>query len=156
MIYITMSGTSCYDKVQKIPPVLRRCLNTFVCVRAVVCQSQFGQTTTIIRQGSVCSRRNLMGTCQGLTFHKISLCFKDRKTFSYLFRLSIGVGSLDVRPTYKVFLSGPPSFPQEQTKGNTNYRSGTVNSKSFVSKVLFRIKWKFELTVHFKHEMLGK
>ena len=36
------------------------------------------------------------------------------------------------------------------------YRSGTVNSKSFVGKVLLRIKWKFELTVHFKHEMLGK
>ena len=36
------------------------------------------------------------------------------------------------------------------------YRSGTVNSKSFVSMVLLRIKWKFELTVHFKHEMLGK
>ena len=31
-----------------------------------------------------------------------------------------------------------------------------VNSKSFVSKVLLRIKWNFELTVHFKHEMLGK
>ena len=29
------------------------------------------------------------------------------------------------------------------------YRLGTVNSKSFVSKVLLRIKWKFELTVHF-------
>ena len=26
------------------------------------------------------------------------------------------------------------------------YRSGTVNSKSFVGKVLLRIKWKFELT----------
>ena len=26
-----------------------------------------------------------------------------------------------------------------------NYRSGTVNSKSFVSKVLLRIKQKFEL-----------
>ena len=25
------------------------------------------------------------------------------------------------------------------------YRSGTVNSKSFVGKVLLRIKWKFEL-----------
>ena len=36
------------------------------------------------------------------------------------------------------------------------YRLGKVNSKSFVSKVLFPIKWKFELTVHFKHEMLGK
>ena len=28
----------------------------------------------------------------------------------------------------------------------TKYRSGTVNSKSFVGKVLLRIKWKFELT----------
>ena len=36
------------------------------------------------------------------------------------------------------------------------YRSGTVNSKSFVGKVLLRIKWKFELVVHFKHEMIGK
>ena len=27
----------------------------------------------------------------------------------------------------------------------TMYRSGTVNSKSFVAKVLLRIKWKFEL-----------
>ena len=36
------------------------------------------------------------------------------------------------------------------------YRLGTVNSKSFIGKILLRIKWKFELTVHFKHEMLGK
>ena len=36
------------------------------------------------------------------------------------------------------------------------YRSGTVNSKSFIGKVLLRIKWKFELTVHFKHGILGK
>ena len=28
----------------------------------------------------------------------------------------------------------------------SQYRSGTVNSKSFVGKVLLRIKWKFELT----------
>ena len=27
-----------------------------------------------------------------------------------------------------------------------DYRSGTVNSKSFLGKVLLRIKWKFELT----------
>ena len=38
------------------------------------------------------------------------------------------------------------------------YRLGTVYSKSFVGKVLLRIKWKFELTVHFKHvrEMIEK
>ena len=36
------------------------------------------------------------------------------------------------------------------------YRSGTVNSKSFVGKVLLRIKWKFKLTVYFKHEILGQ
>ena len=28
---------------------------------------------------------------------------------------------------------------------NRYYRSGTVNSKSFISKVLLRIKWKFKL-----------
>ena len=38
----------------------------------------------------------------------------------------------------------------------TNHRPGTVNSKLFAGKVLLRIKWKFELTVYFKHEMLGK
>ena len=31
-------------------------------------------------------------------------------------------------------------------KRKLEYRSGTVNSKSFVSKVLLRIKWKFKLT----------
>ena len=41
-----------------------------------------------------------------------------------------------------------------------SYRSGTVNSKSFVSKDFLRIKWNFELTVfelivYFKHEMIG-
>ena len=36
------------------------------------------------------------------------------------------------------------------------YRSGTVNSKSFVSKDFLQNKWKYELTVHFKHEMMGK
>ena len=38
----------------------------------------------------------------------------------------------------------------QQLKNNiarivSKYRSGTVNSKSFVGKVLLRIKWKFEL-----------
>ena len=34
------------------------------------------------------------------------------------------------------------------TRGESpgTYRSGTVNSKSFVGKVLLRIKWKFKLT----------
>ena len=31
-----------------------------------------------------------------------------------------------------------------------------VNSKSFVGKDLLRIKRNFELTVHFKHEMIEK
>ena len=39
---------------------------------------------------------------------------------------------------------------------NLLYRSRTVNSKSFVCKVLLQIKWKFELTVYFKHEILGQ
>ena len=28
--------------------------------------------------------------------------------------------------------------------------------KLFVGKVLLQIKWKFKLTVYFKHEMIGK
>ena len=41
------------------------------------------------------------------------------------------------------------------------YRSGTVISKSFVGKDFLRNKWKyeltaFELTVHFRHEMITK
>ena len=36
------------------------------------------------------------------------------------------------------------------------YRLGTVNSKSFVGKDFLRLKWKYELTVHFKYEMIGK
>ena len=38
----------------------------------------------------------------------------------------------------------------------TVYKSGTVNSKSFVGKGFLRNKWKYELTVHFKHAMIGK
>ena len=38
-----------------------------------------------------------------------------------------------------------PSRTQCYIRGFCKYRSGTVNSKSFVGKVLLRIKWKFEL-----------
>ena len=34
----------------------------------------------------------------------------------------------------------------EEMAGKRKYRSGTVNSKSFVGKVFLRIKQKFELT----------
>ena len=36
------------------------------------------------------------------------------------------------------------------------YRLGTVNSKSFVGKHFLQNKWKYELTMYFKHEMIGK
>ena len=39
---------------------------------------------------------------------------------------------------------------------NIVYRFGRVNSKSFVDKDFFRNKWKYELTMHFRHEMIGK
>ena len=39
---------------------------------------------------------------------------------------------------------------------NPMYRSGMVNSKSFIGKVLLRIKWKFELTVYFNEEIVGQ
>ena len=38
----------------------------------------------------------------------------------------------------------------------TLYRSGTVNSKSFIGKVSLWNKWKYELNMHFEHEMKGK
>ena len=41
-----------------------------------------------------------------------------------------------------VIVRGTLFFQRRQTI----YRSGTVNLKSFVGKVLLRIKWKFELT----------
>ena len=34
------------------------------------------------------------------------------------------------------------------------YRLGPVNLKSFIGKILLRIKWEFELTVNIKHEMI--
>ena len=37
-----------------------------------------------------------------------------------------------------------------------SYRSRMVNSKSLVHKDSLRSKWKYELTVHFNHEMIGK
>ena len=44
-------------------------------------------------------------------------------------------------------LSIPPTVNLSITASSItwHYRSGTVNSKSFVGKVLLRIKWKFEL-----------
>ena len=45
---------------------------------------------------------------------------------------------------------------ESNSEDESVYRSGTVNSLSFVGKALLRIKLKFELTVYFKHGMLGK
>ena len=42
-------------------------------------------------------------------------------------------------------LNQPLDLPLEPTR-DYGYRSGTVNSKSFIGKVLLRIKRKFELT----------
>ena len=36
------------------------------------------------------------------------------------------------------------------------YRSGTVNLQSFIGKDFHRNKWKYELTMNFRHEMIGK
>ena len=60
-------------------------------------------------------------------------------------------------PLMKHRLYNDSALPHRIVRTNMwMYRSGTVNSKSFVSKVLLPIKWKFELTVYFKHEILGK
>ena len=59
--------------------------------------------------------------------------------------VSVQGGAVSVRKT--------PPYAKEYS---CLYRLGTVNSKSFVGKVLLRIKWKFKLTVYFKHGILGK
>ena len=51
-------------------------------------------------------------------------------------------------------ISTSPVSRSQVTYGHQNYVLGTVNSKSFVSKFLLRIKVKFELTVYFRHEMV--
>ena len=56
--------------------------------------------------------------------------------------------SLEVNPSLKV--------PCEVVCSFTSYRSYTANSKSFVGKDFLQKKWKFELTMNFKHEMIGK
>ena len=49
--------------------------------------------------------------------------------------------------TYKTHgLNGVTYKKKTDKVANIDYRSGTVNSKSFVGKVLLQIKWKFELT----------
>ena len=63
---------------------------------------------------------------------------------------------MNVHGSYQSIPIGIYYYNRSYVNVNINYRLGTVNSKSFVSKVLLRIKWKFELTVHFKHEMLGE
>ena len=51
-------------------------------------------------------------------------------------------GSLSGRPPATVWLRAGGTHP---TGMHSCYRSGTVNSKSFIGKVLLRIKQKFEL-----------
>ena len=50
----------------------------------------------------------------------------------------------------------PLGFKALFALGGGIYRSGSVNSKSFIGKVLLQSKWKFELTVYFKHKILGQ
>ena len=45
---------------------------------------------------------------------------------------------------FRTYLLVAPLLQLQQCE-RVHYRSGTVNSKSFVGKVLLRIKWKFEL-----------
>ena len=87
----------------------------------------------------------------------------------YNVSLEIEIEEKDRDPNQDENLFGCADFPViyacdilESISPNDNdidedvYRSRTVNSKSFVGKVLLRIKWKFELTVYFKHEILGQ
>ena len=75
-------------------------------------------------------------------------CFSPmRRTHNILKQENIPVGC--VQPTCLPYLYSRPRL------GVSQFRSGTVNSKSFVSKDFLRNKSKYELTIHFKHEMIG-
>ena len=46
----------------------------------------------------------------------------------------------------------PPTPSGNDPYKRYHYRSGTVNSKLFIGEDFLRNKWKYGLTVHFKHE----
>ena len=84
----------------------------------------------------------------------ITVCKRSyRKVMSS--QVSVPEGVVGLYPPPGPYAPQGHASPSQQSC-NINYRSGTVNSKSFVGKVLLRIKWKFELTVYFKHGILGK
>ena len=55
-------------------------------------------------------------------------------------------GTHIISPEFEHNNKGTYEHNNKGTYQHWQYRSGTVNSKSFVGKVLLRIKWKFELT----------
>ena len=90
----------------------------------------------------------------------VSISFADKKTGTRLTCLYLQTNIVHITlQLYTIVWHCPvedPTHYSAKLYKKTAYRLGTVNSKSFVSKVLLRIKWKFELTVHFKHGILGK
>ena len=79
----------------------------------------------------VCINMKLVFTVQGTISHIISREAVNVKSGWSMWNLSCG----------KCLLTDYFTMSRFKSK----YRSGTVNSKSFVGKVLLRIKWKFEL-----------
>ena len=67
---------------------------------------------------------------------------KVHKGTPFTCSMQVSSNSLKHPPFYYKFysLATPGPIPINR------YRSGTVNSKSFVGKFLLQIKWKFELT----------
>ena len=64
----------------------------------------------------------------------------------YLFRITDADSDSDSNPISGLCIWDENLNLTPCSVERSTYRSGTVNSKSFVGKVLLRIKWKFELT----------
>ena len=93
-----------------------------------------------------------------MTFDRFYSIIRPHKaaSFNTVKRAKIIIASIVISSivynTPHLYLSsndGPECLPygnaMEHSYGEVYYRSGTVNSKSFVGKVLIRIKWKIEL-----------
>ena len=108
-------------------------------------------------------------TCQKLINAKISNQVIVNVTF-HLSVIKVYTSLINMYATFKTY--EPRSWPSIEASVKVTvihcqylsslrapvqcYRSGMVNSKSFIGKVLLQIKWKFELTVNFKHDIIGK
>ena len=81
---------------------------------------------------------NSLAKVHGSVFSQTTICRFENLQLSYK-------NACKLRPILEDWLQEAERLHSDHAEG-IQYRSGTVNSKSFVGKVLLRIKRKFELT----------